>query len=76
MKLNKTSDHSSKVPFTMSGLTGQGKDDGSKISEVNDAPSNQTNPVKQRAKEVFDGVPLQMVIPIIIQGNVSKTKPL
>lgn len=74
-KLKKVDDHASKVPLTLSDLVGQGKDEGSWTCEVNDTSSNQTNPVEQPTNEVLYVALLQMVVPVIVQGNVPKIKP-
>lgn len=42
-KLKKICDFTSKLPLTMSDLTGKGKNDGRKVLEVNDVYRNQTN---------------------------------
>lgn len=74
-KLKKIGDQTSKVPLTMCDLIEQGKDDGRKDSKANDVHSNQTNPAGQPTKEVIDVAPIQMIVPVIIQGNFSKTSP-
>lgn len=58
----------------MSDFTLQRKDDRSRASKVNDVHCNETNSLEQLANEVLDIVSLQMVVPIIVPGNVSKTK--
>lgn len=74
-KLKKIGDQTSKVPLTMYDLIEQGKDDERKDSKANDVHSNQTNPAGQPTKEVIDVAPIQMIVPVIIQGNFSKTNP-
>lgn len=65
-----------KVPLTMSDLTRKGKNNGKKSSEVSDVHENHAKPADQPTKEILDIAPIQIVVPVDIQGNFSKTKPV
>lgn len=73
-RLKKIGDQTSKLPLKISDLTGQGKDDWRKVSKVNDVHSNHINDADQPSKEVLDVTPIQMIVPVIVQGNVYKAK--
>lgn len=73
-RLKKIGDQTSKLPLKIFDLTVQGKDDWRKVSKVNDVHSNHINDADQPSKQVLDVTPIQMIVPVIVQGNVPKAK--
>lgn len=74
-KLRKTCDLSIKVPLSLSDIIRKRKYDEKKNYEVNYVPESQDEIADQSTKEALEVVPIQMIILVNIQGNISKTKP-